>query len=193
MYNKVIEIIIGEAQKEAAVMNPRNRGSLVGGLVLVLVGLFLLVLQLAPAMTNFLRLELTWPFIIIGIGVLFFVGILVWGRSSAGLAVPGSIVTGIGLLLLYQNWSGNWESWAYAWALIPGMVGVGAILTGLIEGKSASRAVSAGGGLILISLILFVVFGFFLGGDLLSRWGVPLLLVVGGCWLLVRNVLRRQA
>jgi hypothetical protein len=174
-------------------MNPRNRGSLVGGLVLVLVGLFLLVLQLAPAMVNFLRLELTWPFIIIGIGLLFFVGILVWGRNSAGLAVPGSIVTGIGLLLLYQNSSGNWESWSYAWALIPGMVGVGAILAGLIEGKSPSRAVSAGGGLILISLILFVVFGFFLGSDLLSRWGVPLLLLVGGCWLLVRNVLRRQA
>jgi hypothetical protein len=174
-------------------MNRRGRGSLVGGLVLVLVGLFLLVLQLAPAMVNFLRLELTWPFIIIGVGLLFFVGIVLWGRSSAGLAVPGSIVTGIGLLLLYQNWSGNWESWAYAWALIPGMVGVGAILTGLIEGKSPSRAVSAGGGLILISLILFAVFGFFLGSDLLSRWAVPLLLIVGGFWLLARNVLRRQA
>jgi hypothetical protein len=173
-------------------MNPRNRGSLVGGLVLVLVGLFLLTLQLAPSMAHFLRLELTWPFIIVGIGVLFFAGILVWGRSSAGLAVPGSIVTGIGLLLLYQNWTGNWESWAYAWTLIPGMVGVGAILAGLIEGKSLSRAVNAGGGLILISLILFVVFGFFLGSDRLSRWGVPLLLIVGGCWLLVRNVLRRQ-
>ena len=174
-------------------MDSRNRGSLVGGLVLVLVGLFLLVLQLAPTLVNFLRLELTWPFIIIGIGLLFFVGIFVWGRSSAGLAVPGSIVTGIGLLLLYQNWSGNWESWAYAWALIPGMVGVGAILAGLIEGKSPRRAVDAGSGLILISLILFIVFGFFLGGDLLSRWAVPVLLLVGGFWLLVRNVLRRQA
>ena len=37
-------------------MDSRNRGSLVGGLILVLVGLFLLVLQLAPAMVNFLRL-----------------------------------------------------------------------------------------------------------------------------------------
>ena len=173
-------------------MNPRNRGSLVGGLVLVLIGLFLLVLQLAPSMAYFLRLELTWPFIVVGIGVLFFVGILLWGRSAAGLAVPGSIVTGIGLLLLYQNWSGNWESWSYAWALIPGMVGVGVILTGLIEGKPLGRAVNAGSGLILISLILFAVFGFFLGNDRLARWGVPLLLVLGGCWLLVRNVLRRQ-
>ncbi len=173
-------------------MNPRNRGSLVGGLVLVLVGLFLLALQLAPGMAYLLQLELTWPFIVVGIGLLFFVGILAWGKSAAGLAVPGSIVTGIGLLLLYQNWSHNWDSWAYAWTLIPGMVGVGAILTSLIEGKATSRALNAGGGLILISLIMFAVFGFFLGGDLLSRWGVPLLLVVGGFWLLVRNVLRRQ-
>ncbi len=40
-------------------MNPRNRGSLVGSGVLVLVGLFLLALQLAPNMAYFLRLELT--------------------------------------------------------------------------------------------------------------------------------------
>ena len=174
-------------------MSPKNRGSVVGGLVLVLVGLFLLVLQLAPGIANLLRLEFTWPFIIVGVGLLFFTGILLWGRSAAGLAVPGTIVAGIGLLLFYQNWSGNWDSWAYAWALIPGMVGVGVILTGLIEGKSLRQAVNSGGGLILISLILFAIFGFLLGNDGLARWGAPLLLILGGCWLLVRNLLRRQA
>jgi len=174
-------------------MSPRSRGSAVGGLLLVLLGLFLLALQLWPNVGYLLRLEFTWPFIIIGIGLLFFPGILVWGRGAAGLAVPGTIVTGIGLLLFYQNWSGDWESWAYAWTLIPGMVGLGAVLTGLIEGKSLRWAVNAGGGLILISLVLFAVFGFFLGSDQLAQWGVPALLILGGLWLLGRTLSRGRA
>jgi len=177
-------------------MSPRSRGSVVGGLVLMLLGLFLLALQLWPNVGYLLRLEFTWPFIIIGIGLFFFLGILVWGRGAAGLAMPGTIITGIGLLLFYQNWSGDWESWAYAWALIPGMVGLGAVLTGLIEGKSLRWAVNAGGGLILISIVLVAVFGavfgFFLGSDQLAQWGVPALLILGGLWLLGRALLRNS-
>jgi hypothetical protein len=166
-------------------MNRRGRGSLVGGLVLVLVGLFLLVLQLAPAMVNFLRLELTWPFIIIGIGLLFFVGIAVWGRSTAGLAVPGSIVTGIGLLLLYQNWSGNWESWAYAWALIPGFVGLGILITGLFT--HSRGATQTGFWMAFISALVFSIFGAFLGGSALVGNFWPVLVIALGVYILLRG------
>ena len=43
-------------------------------------------------------------------------------------------------MLYWQNQTGNWESWAYAWALIPGFVGVGTIVMGLWEGKWADGA-----------------------------------------------------
>ena len=174
-------------------MRPRHRGNLVAGLALVLLGLFFLALQLWPNARQFLRLEIMWPLIIVGVGLFFFLGIVVWGRSAGGLAVPGAIVTGIGLLLFYQNWSHNWESWAYAWTLIPGLVGLGAVLAGLIQSKSLRRAVNAGGGLILISLVLFAIFGLLLGSDRLAQWGVPALLIVGGLWLLGRALLRGRA
>ena len=41
------------------------------------------------------------------------------------MAVPACIVAGIGGILYYQNMTGDWASWAYAWTLIPGFVGVG--------------------------------------------------------------------
>ena len=40
------------------------------------------------------------------------------------MMVPASIVTGIGGLLYWQNATGRWESWSYAWALIVASVGV---------------------------------------------------------------------
>lgn len=170
----------------------RNVGSAIGGLALVLVGLLFLALQLSPDLAEFMRIEMFWPLVIVGVGVLFFVGILIGGRSMAGLAVPGTIVGGIGLILFYQNWTGNWESWAYLWTLIPGFVGLGIVLSGLIGGGSFRAAVNAGAGLIVLSLLLFAVFGFFLGLDQFSRLGAPLLLIVIGVWFLLRNVLQAR-
>ena len=45
--------------------------------------------------------------------------------------VGGAIVTTVGLLLLYQDLNGHYESWAYAWALIPMAVGLGLTVNGL--------------------------------------------------------------
>ena len=109
------------------------------------------------------------------------------------LAVPAAIVGGIGGLLWWQNTTDNWESWAYAWTLIPGFVGVGIILSGLL-GRRMRESLIGGGWLILISLILFLVFGSFLGGmDLLGAYW--LLLLIGlGVLLLVgpRSSLRQR-
>jgi hypothetical protein len=60
-----------------------------------------------------------WPLFIIIPGLLFFVGMLLGGKSAGPLAIPGSIVTTVGLLLLYQNTFNHFESWAYTWALMP--------------------------------------------------------------------------
>jgi hypothetical protein len=132
-----------------------------------------------------------WPSILIGFGVLLLVlGLVV---NAPGLAIPATIIAGIGGLLAWQNATGHWESWAYAWALIPGFVGVGIVLMGALEGTLANRW-REGGTLILISLIMFAIFGSFLGG--LGTFGPywPLLLVVLGLILLGQSLLgRRQA
>lgn len=164
-----------------------RRSTILAGLILIAVGLLLLVLPLFPNVASFVDIGDQWPLIIVGVGVLFLVGAFL---GSPSLAVPGSIVGGIGLLLYYQNLTGDWASWAYAWALIPAFVGVGVFISRLLEGKAADGA-REGGRLILIGLVMFLIFGAFLGQWVsLSLLG-PILLILFGLWLLVRNLLRR--
>ena len=169
-------------------MSRRRRLNLVGGVLLVLLGAWLLAVQFVPGLDSWLDIEFSWPLIIIGVGLFLFVfGLLV---GEPGMAVPASIVTGIGALLYYQNATGNWESWAYAWTLIPGFVGIGAIIAGLL-GEDRNKSVRDGLNLLVISAVLFLVFGSFLGGlDLLGDYW-PVLLILLGAWLLIRPLLRR--
>ena len=163
----------------------KRRSSLAIGLMLILVGVWLLVGQWMP----WLLPQFSWPWTIIGVGVfLLLLGLL---TGTPGLAVPACIVGGIGGLLYWQNATGNWESWAYAWALIPGFAGVGVVLAGLLGGE-VRKGMSEGSGLILVSLILFAVFGSFFGalGMAGSYW--PVLLILLGLLMLVRALFRSR-
>jgi hypothetical protein len=156
-----------------------------GGLFLILLGALFLFFQLMPG----LRIQLSWPWIIVGVGAFLLVlGLLV---GAPGMAIPACIVGGIGGLLYYQFVTGDWESWAYAWSLIPGFVGVGMILAGLL-GEDTREMFSGGSWLILISLVLFVVFGSFLGGPKLLGDYWPVLLIALGLLQLVRALFRRR-
>jgi hypothetical protein len=48
-----------------------------------------------------------WPIAIVGLGLLFFVAMSLGGKSAGSLAIPGSIVTMVGLILLFQNTFGR--------------------------------------------------------------------------------------
>ena len=169
-------------------MRKQRRTGLVGGIILILLGGWLLAVQLVPGLEGLFNIEYSWPLIVIAAGVvIFIVGLL---SGSPGMAVPACIVGGIGTLLYYQNETGNWESWAYAWTLIPGFAGIGAILAGLL-GDNPSKSYRDGLNLIVISAIMFLIFGSFLGGlDLLGQWWPVLLILLGG-WLLIRPLFRR--
>jgi hypothetical protein len=158
---------------------------LVAGLVLILLGAWFLAVQLVPG----LQIWFSWPLIVVGVGVfLLILGLL---TGAPGLAVPACIVGGIGGLLYWQNATGNWESWSYTWTLIPGFVGVGVVLSGLLGGEGP-QAVRGGGSLILISLVLFAVFGSFFGalGMVGDYW--PALLILLGLLMLGRSVLQSR-
>jgi len=161
-----------------------RRSSLAVGLVLVLLGACFLAVQWVPGLWAWF----SWPLVVVGVGVLLLVIGLLTG--AAGLAVPACIVGGIGGLLYWQNASGNWESWAYAWTLIPAFVGVGIVLSGLLGGEGR-QSVGGGGWLILISLVLFTVFGSFFGalGLVGAYW--PVLLIALGLLILVWSLFRR--
>jgi hypothetical protein len=166
-------------------MHGRRRRSLLQGLLLILLGSLVLVIQLLPGV----QILFSWPWIIIGAGLaIFFIGL---GTRVPALAVPACVVGGLGGILYYQSVTGDWDSWAYIWALIPGSVGVGLVLTGLLssDGEGSARA---GLWLIVISLALFSVFGSFFGalGLLGDYW--PVLLILLGALLLVSPLLRAR-
>ena len=168
-------------------MDRQKRRSLVIGLVLVLLGVWFLAVQFVPGFGNWIDLEWSWPLLIVGVGVfLLLFGIL---AGAPGMAVPAVIVSGIGGILYYQSATGDWTSWSYLWTLIPGFVGVGVILAGLLGGNFRG-SLSEGGGLIIISLILFAIFTSIMGGwNLLGDYW-PVLLILLGLWLLIRQFIR---
>ncbi len=77
------------------------------------------------------------------------------------------------------NSSGNWGSWAYSWALIPGFVGLGTLVAYLL-GERQRYSIQSALDSISTSLVLFVIFGAIFGAfkDLGPYW--PVLLIVAG-------------
>ena len=144
----------------------RNAGALVGGSLLIIFGLLALAGQL---FRNFNFWNTFWPFIIIGFGLLFFVGMFAVGRSVSGLAIPGSIITTIGLMLFFQNVTNYWESWSYGWTVILMAVGLGIFIMG-VWGQNASQR-AAGLRVLRIGLIMFIIFGAFF--ELIFSAGAP--------------------
>jgi len=141
-----------------------------------------------------------WPFFIIVPGLLFFVGMVALGKNGAPLAIPGSIITMIGLILLFQVLTGLWQMWAYIWALVfPTSVGIGIAIAGLWGDDP--RAARAGGTTALIGLVIFLAFAVFfelllnlsgLRSGPLGRIVLPVLLIGAGVVTLLLALLPRR-
>ena len=168
-------------------MDKRRRTSIVGGGLLILVGALLFAAQVVPDfMPDFWEI-ISWPWIIIGVGLfLFALGAAI---GEPGLAVPATIVGGIGGILAYQWYTGNWESWSFAWTLIPGFVGLGIMLMSLMGGEGS---VKDGATLVFISFIMLAVFGSFFGAIGLAGQYWPVLLILLGAVLLVRSFFNKE-
>ncbi len=149
-----------------------RRGGVILGIVLIALGGFFL----AERVVGFDLGHYGWPFFVIVPGVLLFAGALATAdvQAGTGLATAGGITTMVGLVLLVQNLTGLWATWAYAWALVgPGGSGVGLFLYGLFRGQS--DLVSAGARTIGVALALFAGLGLFFEG-VIGLSGEPFLL-----------------
>lgn len=166
----------------------QNRTNLVLGLLLILIGGWLVVSQRVPAVQNWLEDNFTWPMWTIGAGLLVFLIGLITG--APGMAVPASIIAGIGGILYYQNATDNFSSWSYMWTLIPGFVGVGTILAGLL-GEDTRHNLARGMNLIVISAVMFLIFATFFGGlSILGDYGAAIILILLGLYVLLRGFVR---
>ncbi len=174
----------------------RSMGALAAGVGLIVLGALFLLSQIF----HFNFWANLWPFFIIVPGLLFFAGMVLVGKGGGPLAIPGSIVTMVGMLLLYQSFTNHWASWAYAWALVaPTSVGIGIAIAGLWGNDS--KAVRAGSGLVIVGLALFLIFGVFfelllnISGLRNGPFGqllLPLLLIGAGVLVLAYALVRRR-
>lgn len=142
--------------------------------------------------------EATWPFYVIAPGVaLTTLGLT--QRRGSGLTIAGSIVTMVGLVLLYQNATDRFETWAYAWTLVgPGGNGLGMLLYGT---RSGDRRMARGGfWAILSALGLFAIGFIFFEGVIgisgerlpLPQWVLPVAVIVIGILVLLRGLTYRD-
>jgi hypothetical protein len=168
-------------------MDRRRRSSLVGGVILVLIGAWFVAVQLVPGLATWVQVEVTWPLFIVAIGAILFVVGLV--TAAPGLAVPACIVAGVGGILYFQAASGRWVTGSYAWGLMPSFVGLGILLANMLDGK-LGKGVREGGVLIIIGLVVFGALGAAFGelGWLGPYW--PLLVVALGVLMVLQGLLR---
>lgn len=168
----------------------QNRTNLALGILLILIGAWLVISRQVPAVQEWMD-DFSWPMWVIGAGLMLLVVGLLTGNP--GMAVPATIFAGIGGILLYQERTDNFASWSYMWTLIPGFVGVGTILAGLL-GEGTRRNLGHGLNLIVISAVLFLVFATFFGGlSILGDYGVAILLILLGIYVLIRGFVRSGA
>ncbi len=166
----------------------QNRTNLFLGVLLILIGAWLVITRQVPAVQHWLDKNFAWPMWTIGAGLLvLLIGFL---TGAPGMAIPASIIAGIGGILYYQNATGNFGSWSYMWTLIPGFVGVGTILAGLL-GENTRHNLGRGLNLIVISAVLFLVFATFFGGlSILGDYGAAVALILLGVYVLIRGFVR---
>lgn len=173
-------------------MADRRSKNITSGIILILIGLIFLAFQLFPTLQAWIGGEFTWPMsiMLVALGLLIIGGL----TGTPDMAVPAAIVGGIGgILYLQVRGILTWESWAYLWTLIPGFVGVGVFLAGLLKWRQ--KEIVDGLQTILVSGVLFLVFGSLMGemfGYFPFQDLLPILLIALGLFLFVRALLDRR-
>jgi hypothetical protein len=167
----------------------------------VALGGLLLLLGILVLLGQALDLDLGrvgWPFFVVVPGVVLLgLGLATAGRPGEVAAMAGGVVTMAGLVLLVQNATDRFDTWAYAWTLVVLVgPGTGRWLLGVVQHR---RDLVAGGGrLALAGVAAFLVFAVFfevvvgIGGrryGLGGRYALAAVLIVAGLALLGRSLL----
>lgn len=163
-----------------------NRGSVVAGAILILIGAAFLVF-------NVLHIDFgrVWPIIFFFIAAGFYLPVfLMRGNRAemAGLLIPGTILAGLGCIFFYNSLTGDWGSWAYIWAFIPASVGLGLMLAARV-GHWGGDTAKVGFWMFVISAAVGLMMGAFFGGGNAGLLGAIFLIGLG-LYLLIQSLRR---
>jgi len=158
-------------------MSNTNRGSVLIGTLLILLGLLLTVFIFIPG----LSISRTWPLVFFILAAGFILPPFIWPSAKhglSGLLIPGAILAGLGLIFLYCSLTDDWAVWAYAWLLIPTSVGVGLALAAIVGGWN-QVVLWVGIWILAISAGFFGLFATLFGSQLIQAAGAGLVILVG--------------
>lgn len=164
-------------------MKHLDTGRVVLAVTLIAAGVIILVVRRFGGTA-----ETLWPFFIIIPGVAL-AGLTMTGSwQSKTAAATGAVIAGIGVILWVQELTDYYQSWAYAWALLPAFAGLGLFISGYRDNDEATRARARGlmqwgaAGFAVLAIafetLIFherVIFG---------GWLLPVVLIVAGALLL---------
>lgn len=165
-------------------MERKQRSDLALGVLLILVGIIAMLDRFAPQFSILRLADFGWPVWVIGFGgLLFLIGLI---TANWEMFAPAMVFAGVGGILYWQDATGRWESWSYIWALIPGFVGTGIFLHGLLA--SERTRMNEGLKAILVSLVLFAIFGSFMGPLRSMGFLWPAVLICIGLYVFLRSI-----
>jgi len=171
----------------------RTAPTLIVGLLLIAAGAAFLGLREAGIDLPRLVGEAGWPFFVIVPGlVLLAAAAIPTPPRGIGFAIAGSIVTTVGLVLLYQARTGDWQSWAYVWAAIPLAIGLALFAYGALtgDGPMVTAGLWVGG---VATLVLAVGAWFFQGvfsgaGSVWSSTWWAVVTIIAGLAITIRAI-----
>ena len=169
----------------------RDRGGLIAGFVIILVGLFFLAAQFVPDIGRY---------IVLAVGLVFLAAFVV--RREYGFLIPGCIVSGVGIgIVLASSLDDPWSGASVLFSIAGGFIAIWLISSfmhsrnkGWPDGDARDAAnalwwpLIPGGILVLIGFIVLAEDGF--ATDLLQWW--PLLIIGAGLLVLASSMRRRR-
>jgi len=121
-----------------------------------------------------------WPLLIVSLAAFFIVPAF-FGRQDrrvrAGMVIPGAVLAGMGVALLYASVGNRGGDWTYLWTVVPFSIGVGLYLAGWIADAPAFKWI--GSGIAAGSVIAFLVFAEAFGGQTFRLVGALAILALG--------------
>lgn len=137
-----------------------------------------------------------WPSAFLVPGLICLAAVWLGGKKMSSLAIPGAVLTTLGLIFLFQKTFDQYQTWAYVWALVlPTSVGVGMYVEGSRSDQLALRErglrVARVGMILFAILVVFFELMINLSGRVRGDMGwiaLPSLLILVGAALLFRKL-----
>ena len=157
-------------------MHEQKRGSPIPGLILIALGIFFLLATLGVFR---LHGELVWTYVLILLGIAFWIGYF-FDRSQVGRLMPGCVLLTLGLLFHYTSTHG-WDTISILWPFFLLAPAFGFYAMFIFGPRDRNLLVPAGFLTVLAVVFLFQKFD----RDIRFIW--PVVLIAIGALLLYRG------